>query len=110
MTRGRLPHAYTSPRFQPACRERDVVEKGEVGLGSDAPVNGARPVDASELGGDAPFADLDEIRNLIAQGQDRGFLTFQQIASTLEEVEVTKEQVQRLHTYLIDHGVDVIGE
>ena len=54
--------------------------------------------------------DLEEIRALIAQGQDKGFLTFQQIASTLEEVEVTKEQVGRLHAYLIDHGVDVIGE
>jgi RNA polymerase primary sigma factor len=54
--------------------------------------------------------DLEEIRALIAQGQDKGYLTFQQIASTLEEVEVTKEQVERLHSYLIDNGVDVIGE
>jgi RNA polymerase primary sigma factor len=75
-----------------------------------AAANGSRPAEASALEGEAPFVDLEEIRSLIAQGQDRGFLTFQQIASTLEEVEVTKEQVQRLHAYLIDHGVDVIGE
>ncbi len=88
-----------------------MAEKGEVGLAVDAAAaNGSRPADASALEGEAPFVDLEEIRSLIAQGQDRGFLTFQQIASTLEEVEVTKEQVQRLHSYLIDHGVDVIGE
>jgi RNA polymerase primary sigma factor len=73
-------------------------------------VAGARAADAVGLDGETEFADLGEIRSLIAQGQDRGFLTFEQIASTLEEVEVTKEQLQAFHTYLIDHGVDVIGE
>jgi len=88
----------------------DLAEKGEVGLAAETASNGARPADATAFDGEAPFVDLDEIRALIAQGQDRGFLTFQQIAATLEEVEVTKEQVQGLHAYLIDNGVDVIGE
>ena len=88
-----------------------MADKGEVGLAVDAAgANGSRTAAASALEGETPFVDVDEIRALIAQGQDKGFLTFQQIASTLEEVEVTKEQVQNLHTYLIDHGVDVIGE
>ena len=56
------------------------------------------------------FQDSDELRSLIAEGRERGYLTFEQIASTLEEVEVTKEQVQRLHGYLIEHGVDVIAQ
>ncbi|TMK70374.1 MAG: sigma-70 family RNA polymerase sigma factor [Actinobacteria bacterium] len=57
-----------------------------------------------------PFQDSEELRALISQGHERGYLTFEQIAGTLEEVEVTKEQVQALHTYLIEHGVDVIAE
>jgi RNA polymerase primary sigma factor len=65
---------------------------------------------AAELEGDARFQDSDELRSLIAEGRDRGYLTFEQIASTLEEVEVTKEQVRHLHGYLIEHGVDVIAE
>ena len=64
---------------------------------------------AAELNGDAPFGDVDELRALIAQGQERGYLTFEEIAGTLEEVEVTKEQVHRLHGYLVEHGVDVIA-
>ena len=65
---------------------------------------------ASELNGDLPFQDTEELRTLISQGRERGYLTFEEIAGTLEEVEVTKEQVQDLHTYLIEHGVDVIAE
>ena len=45
------------------------------------------------LAGDAAITEIDELRPLIAEGQERGFLTFEQIASCLEEVEVTKEQV-----------------
>ena len=54
--------------------------------------------------------DSDELRGLIASGRERGYLTFEEISQTLEEVEITKEQVQGLHAYLIEHGVDVIAE
>jgi RNA polymerase primary sigma factor len=59
---------------------------------------------------DQPFAGSEELRGLIALGRERGFLTFEQIASTLEEVEVTKEQVSDLHAHLVEHGVEVIAE
>ena len=61
------------------------------------------------LADEAPIWELDELRQLIADGQERGFLTFEQIASTLEEVEVTKEQVQELHQHLEEQGIDVVG-
>jgi RNA polymerase primary sigma factor len=60
------------------------------------------------LSGDAPIAELDELRPLIGEGQERGFLTFAQIESCLEEIEVTKEQVQELHAYLDEHGIEVV--
>jgi RNA polymerase primary sigma factor len=56
-----------------------------------------------------PFGDSEELRRLIAGGTERGYLTFEEIASTLEEVEVTKEQVSELHGYLVEQGVDVIA-
>ena len=58
---------------------------------------------------DGPFAEVEELRVLVAEGQERGFLTFEQIAACLEEVEVTKEQVQELHGYLVEQGVDVVA-
>ena len=45
------------------------------------------------------FGENEELRGLIA-GTERGYLTFEEIASTLEEVEVTKEQVTELHCAL----------
>ncbi len=84
-----------------------MAEKADVLLGEDeshSDANGG-PLD----GGEAPLPDSEELRSLIAQGRERGYLTFEEISQTLEEVEVTKEQVQGLHAYLIEHGVDVIA-
>ena len=61
------------------------------------------------LADDAPIHELDELRPLIADGQERGFLTFEQIAGALEEVEVTKEQLTELHGFFVDQGIDVMG-
>jgi RNA polymerase primary sigma factor len=62
------------------------------------------------LSDDAPIFEIEELRQLIAEGQERGYLTFEQIASCLEEVEVTKEQVHDLHAFLEEQGIDVVGE
>jgi RNA polymerase primary sigma factor len=59
--------------------------------------------------GEQPFVDNERLRTLIADGSERGYLTFEEIASTLEEVEVTKEQVAELHSHLVEQGVDVIA-
>ena len=60
------------------------------------------------LSDDAPIAELEEVRPLIAEGQERGYLTIDEIQTWLEESEVSKEQVQELHAYLDDQGIDVV--
>src|SRR3954447_14426731 len=52
---------------------------------------------------------MDELRALIADGQEKGSLSFEQIAACLEEVEVTKEQVHELHAHLVDQGIEIVG-
>ena len=61
------------------------------------------------LADDAPIAERDELRELIAEGQERGFLTIEQITTCLEEVEVTKEQVVELHGFLDEHGIAIVS-
>src|SRR3954471_972295 len=61
------------------------------------------------LAGDASITEIDELRPLIAEGQEKGVLTFEQIATALEEVEISKEQVAELHAYLEGEGIDVVG-
>ncbi len=70
----------------------------------------AVPQGLDQNSADQPLADSEELRGLVALGRERGFLTFEQIAATLEEVEVTKEQVSALHAHLVEHGVEVIAE
>src|SRR6187549_909546 len=100
--------SYTSPLAEamgPARRgKRVAVEAVKI-----------EPLEAVPQGlGDDPstqsFAEPEELQGLIAVGRERGYLTFEQIASTLEEVEVTKEQVAGLHARLVEHGVEVIAE
>ena len=61
------------------------------------------------LGDEAPVAELVELQPLIAEAQERGVIQFSQLESCLEEIEVTKEQVQELHAYLDEQGIAVIG-
>ncbi len=56
------------------------------------------------------LAEPDALESLLVLGRELGYLTFEQIAATLEEVEVTKEQVSGLHASLVEHGVEVIAE
>ncbi len=60
------------------------------------------------LADEAPIVELEELRPLIVEGQERGFLTFERIAACLEEIEVTKEQIQELHSYLEEQGIEVV--
>jgi RNA polymerase primary sigma factor len=59
---------------------------------------------------DAPFSEVEELQALVVEGRERGFLTFEEVAACLEEVEVTKEQVHELHSYLVEHGIDVVAQ
>jgi RNA polymerase primary sigma factor len=52
--------------------------------------------------------DIEELARLVEVGQEKGFLTYDEIATVLEEVEISKEQVEDLHSYLLDHGIDVL--
>jgi RNA polymerase primary sigma factor len=60
------------------------------------------------LGDETPIAELEELRALILEGQERGYLTFAEIEACLEEAEVSKEQVHELHTFLDEAGIDVV--
>ena len=50
---------------------------------------------------DGSLREIEEVRRLLSEGKERGYLTFQEIAACLEDVEVTKEQVAQLHGHLV---------
>jgi RNA polymerase primary sigma factor len=58
---------------------------------------------------EASFMDVEELRGLAVEGRERGFLTFEEIAACLEEVEVTKEQISEFRAHLVEAGVDIVS-
>jgi RNA polymerase primary sigma factor len=56
---------------------------------------------------DIALPDVDELHRLVQEGQERGFLTYDEIVSALEEVELSKEQIEDFYTYLIDHSIEL---
>jgi RNA polymerase primary sigma factor len=53
--------------------------------------------------------DIEEVRGLVTEGRERGFLTFEEISATFEEVELTKEQVGEFHAHLQENGVEIVA-
>jgi RNA polymerase primary sigma factor len=53
-------------------------------------------------------AELDELKDLLAEGLDRGYLTQEEVAARLEEAELSEEQVRDLYAHFADHGIEVL--
>ena len=52
--------------------------------------------------------DVEELHKLVEQGQEKGFLTYDEIVPVLDEIDLTKEQVEDFYTYLIDHSIELV--
>ena len=57
---------------------------------------------------DVALPEVEELQKLVEQGQEKGFLTFDEVATALEDVELTKEQVEDFTAYLSDHSVELV--
>jgi RNA polymerase primary sigma factor len=57
---------------------------------------------------DISLPDVEELQKLVQDGVEKGFLTYDEIVTGLDDVELTKEQVEDFYTYLIDHGVELM--
>ncbi len=57
---------------------------------------------------DISLPEVEELHKLVQDGLEKGVLTYDEIVQGLEEVELTKEQVEDFYTYLIDHGIELV--
>ena len=58
---------------------------------------------------DVAVLEVDEVRALVAEGRERGYLSFGEISTALEEVELTKEQLAEFRAHLHEHGVEIVS-
>ena len=56
---------------------------------------------------DIALPEVEELQRLVEQGLEKGFLTYDEIVAGLDEVELTKEQVEDFYAYLIDHSIEL---
>src|ERR687886_2067316 len=57
---------------------------------------------------DISLPEVEELQKLVQEGLEKGVLNYDEIAAGLDEVELSKEQVEDFYTYLIDHGIELV--
>jgi RNA polymerase primary sigma factor len=56
---------------------------------------------------DIALPEVEELQRLVEQGLEKGFLTYDEIVAGLDDVELTKEQIEDFYAYLIDHAIEL---
>ncbi len=57
-----------------------------------------------------PIADAEDLRTLLAEAQERGYVATAVLAHTVEELELSADQVHELYGLLEEQGVELIDE
>jgi RNA polymerase primary sigma factor len=74
----------------------------EIGPGQRARFLGA------ELGAEEGAFDAEELQRLVADGLEKGFLTYDEIAAGLQDVELKPEQIEDFYTYLVECSIELV--
>ena len=67
----------------------------------DAAEERNRPVEAAEL-------SIEEVRLLVDEGREQGYLAGDQIADALKDVELTPDQIDGIYNLFADLGIDIL--
>jgi len=67
----------------------------------------ARSLGAELWSGTVP-PDAEELQRLVADGIEKGFLTYDEIAAALEDVGLTREQTEDFYTYLVERSIELV--
>jgi RNA polymerase primary sigma factor len=62
----------------------------------------------AELGAGEGALDAEELQRLVADGREKGFLTYDEIAAGLEDVELNPEQIEDFYTYLVECSIELV--
>jgi hypothetical protein len=79
-----------------AVAERQI-ERGQDGrfLGAEFWAGDGRP-------------EAGELQRLVAEGVEKGFLSYDEIATALEDVELTREQSDDFYAHLLDRSIELV--
>ena len=75
----------------------------------EAALDGVSQSDPGVTLGEPSVFEFEEMVALLAEGHERGALSYESVAAALEEAEATREQAAELHAYLEDHGIELLA-
>jgi RNA polymerase primary sigma factor len=58
---------------------------------------------------DTAVIEIEELQGIIGEGQEKGFLAAETLASALEEADLSTQQARDLLSYLEEHGIEVLA-
>ena len=58
----------------------------------------------------AELQELEEVKSLLAKGQQEGVVAYGEVAKALSEVEVDEGDIEELYGYLEGHGVEMVDD
>jgi RNA polymerase primary sigma factor len=66
-------------------------------------------VDELSVASDSALIEIEELQGILAEGQERGFLSADALASASEDADLSSQQAHDLVSYLEEHGVEVLA-
>ena len=94
-------------RARPNAREEQVVSLPVLQSADSERVQDARFLGA-EFWAEDGRPDARELQRLVTEGVEKGFLTYDEIATALEDVELTKEQSDDFYAHLVDRSIELV--
>src|SRR3712207_5380943 len=58
----------------------------------------------------ADLQELEEVKNLLARGQELGVLTFAEVALAIRELDVDESDIEELHTFIETSEIELVEE
>jgi RNA polymerase primary sigma factor len=65
-------------------------------------------VDGLLVAAEPTVVEMEELQGVIAEGQEKGFLSTEVLAGALEEIELSTQQAQDLFSYFEEHGIELL--
>ncbi|MEZ5100872.1 MAG: sigma-70 family RNA polymerase sigma factor [Thermoleophilia bacterium] len=56
----------------------------------------------------SPLPDVEELHRLVQDGLEKGFLTYDEIAAGVEDIDLTKEQAEEFAAHLVEQGIELV--
>ncbi|MHB8169799.1 MAG: sigma-70 family RNA polymerase sigma factor, partial [Thermoleophilia bacterium] len=53
---------------------------------------------------------IDEVRDLINEGREHGYLSADRVADVLQDVDLSTEQIENIYSILLDMGIEVVED